>query len=104
MIAVQQGFSARDAASSTEQKGSAMKFGEILFEVKEACEGGYNARARGYSIFTQGESWDDLKAMVRDAVLCHFDQGEAPGTIRLRLVGGEDSVTDPIYLIIKTNG
>ena len=28
---------------------------EIIFEVTEAPEGGYNARALGYSIFTQGE-------------------------------------------------
>lgn len=60
-----------------------MRFGEILFEVKEACEGGYDARARGYSIFTQGEDWDDLQAMARDAVLCHFEEEEAPRFIQL---------------------
>ena len=46
---------------------------EIIFEVKEAVEGGYDARALGYSIYTQGENWDDLKEMARDAVLCHFE-------------------------------
>lgn len=45
---------------------------EIIFEATEAAEGGLDARALGYSIFTQGEDWTDLKAMVRDAVLCHF--------------------------------
>ena len=50
---------------------------EIIFEVTEASEGGFDARALGYDIFTQGEDWDDLKAMVKDAVLCHFgDDGE----------------------------
>ena len=29
---------------------------EIIFEVTEAVEGGYDARALGYSIYTQGES------------------------------------------------
>ena len=37
-------------------------------------EGGYDARALGYSIYTQGQNWDDLKEMARDAVLCHFDE------------------------------
>ena len=49
---------------------------EIIFEVTEAAEGGFDARALGFSIFTQGEDWADLKAMVRDAALCHFDDGD----------------------------
>ena len=51
---------------------------EIIFEVKEAPEGGYDARALGHSVFTQGDDWDDLREMVRDAVLCHFVEGEVP--------------------------
>ena len=62
---------------------------EIVFEVTEAVEGGYDARALGYSIFTQGQDWADLKAMVKDAVLCHFDDEDAPTEIRLRLVRDE---------------
>ena len=63
-----------------------MKPGEIIFEVTEAIEGGYNARALDYGIFTQGQDWADLKAMVKDAVLCHFDEDDIPKVIRLRLV------------------
>ena len=66
-----------------------MKLGEIIFEVTEAIEGGYNARALGYGIFTQGEDWADLKAMVKDAVLCHFDKDDTPKVIRLHLVKDE---------------
>jgi len=62
---------------------------EIIFEVTEADEGGYDARALGHSIFTQGDDWDDLKTMARDAVLCHFDEGDAPRVIRLHLVRDE---------------
>ena len=62
---------------------------EIIFEVTEAVEGGYDARALGYSIFTQGEDWDDLKAMVRDAVLCYFDGENMPRVIRLHLIREE---------------
>ena len=62
---------------------------EIIFKVTEAAEGGYDARALGHSIFTQGEDWNDLKAMARDAVLCHFEEDNVPRVIRLRLVWEE---------------
>ena len=62
---------------------------EIVFQVRESPEGGYEARAVGYSIFTQGDDWDDLIYMMRDAVLCHFDDGEAPQSIRVHLVQSE---------------
>ena len=60
-----------------------MSESEIVFQVRESSEGGYEARAVGYSIFTQGDDWEDLKLMLRDAVLCHFDDGEAPEAIRI---------------------
>ena len=63
---------------------------EIIFEVTEAPEGGYDARALGDSVFTRGEDWDDLKEMVRKAVLCHFDDREPPEVIRLHFVREED--------------
>lgn len=66
-----------------------MKPAEIIFEVTEACEGGYNARALGHGVFTEGEDWNDLKEMVRDAVLCHFDGDTAPRVIILHLVREE---------------
>ena len=62
---------------------------EITFEVREADEGGYYAAAVGYDIITQGDSWDDLKLMAQDAVLCHFDDDSAPSAIRLHLVKDE---------------
>ena len=55
----------------------------------EAVEGGYDARALGYGIFTQGDDWADLKAMVKDAVECHFDDGNAPKIMRLHFVRDE---------------
>ena len=62
---------------------------EIVFEVTETPEGGYDARALGHAIFTQGDDWEDLKEMARDAVLCHFEDGDAPRVIRLHLVKDE---------------
>ena len=66
-----------------------MRTSEIIFEVTESSEGGYDARALGHSIFTLGDDWADLKAMARDAVLCHFAEEDAPRVIRLHLVREE---------------
>lgn len=63
-----------------------MSLSEIIFEVTEADEGGYNARALGHSIFTQGDDWADLKEMVKDATRCHFEDECMPRMIRLHLV------------------
>jgi hypothetical protein len=59
---------------------------EIIFLVEESPEGGYEARALGYSIFTEADSFEDLKLMARDAVNCHFEEAERPRVIRLHLV------------------
>jgi hypothetical protein len=62
---------------------------EIIFSVEESPEGGYEARALGHAIFTQAETLADLRAMVLDAVRCHFDDAERPKLIRLHLVKDE---------------
>jgi hypothetical protein len=59
---------------------------EIIFLVEEAPEGGYTAKALGYSIFTQADSAETLHAAVRDAVQCHFEPAQAPRLIRLHFV------------------
>jgi len=62
---------------------------EIIFSVQESPEGGYEARALGYSIFTEADSLEELKHNVREAVRCHFEEGQAPPVIRLHLVKDE---------------
>ncbi len=62
---------------------------EIIFLIEESLEGGYEARALGHSIYTDADSMDELKTMIRDAVLCHFDDAEMPKTIRLHTVMDE---------------
>ena len=52
-----------------------MKNTEIIFEVHEADEGGYWARSLGHDIFTEADTWDELKENIRDAIACHFDEG-----------------------------
>lgn len=65
------------------------KVGQIVFEVKESPEGGYEAAALGFDIFTQGENWEELKSMVRDAVRAYFFDEEPPAVIRLMLLKEE---------------
>ena len=50
----------------------AMPQSGIIFSVQESAEGGYQARALGHSIFTEADSFEELKAMIRDAVSWHF--------------------------------
>ena len=62
---------------------------EIVFEAQGAPEGGYTARAVGYSIFTEADTFEELREMARDAVRTHFDEDatERSRAIRLHVVG-----------------
>ena len=51
---------------------------ELIFVVEEAAEGGFTARALGASIFTEADTLAQLRSQVRDAVTCHFEDGQAP--------------------------
>ena len=62
---------------------------EIIFVVEESAEGGYEAKALGYSIYTQAEDLEELKIAVKDAVRCHFEKERMPRIIRLHLVKDE---------------
>ena len=62
---------------------------ELIFLVEHAPEGGYTARALGASIFTEAEDLQELRGQVRDAVRCHFEEGQGPRVIRLHFVHEE---------------
>ena len=66
---------------------------EVLFEIREdEIDGGFVATCLGHSIVTQAESVEELRAMIKDAVHCHFGDGaagEAPRIIRLHFVRDE---------------
>ena len=62
---------------------------EIIFSIQESPEGGYEARALGHPIFTQADSLEELKSMLRDAVACHFSEESKPQVIRLHMVKDE---------------
>jgi hypothetical protein len=56
---------------------------EIIFQVEDAPEGGCTARAIGAAIFAEADTPVELPEVVRDAVGCHFDPGQAPTLVRL---------------------
>ncbi|MGD0498686.1 MAG: 2-oxoisovalerate dehydrogenase [Bryobacteraceae bacterium] len=63
---------------------------ELIFEVRDAEEGGYYARALGHAIFTEAETWDELRANVLEATSLHFDDGAArPRLVQLHYVKDE---------------
>jgi hypothetical protein len=64
---------------------------EIIFDVREdEVDGGYTATALGYGIHTQAETLEELRAMVKEAVSCYFDETmELPKVIRLHFVREE---------------
>jgi hypothetical protein len=43
---------------------------EIIFIAKESPEGGYEAIALDHSIFTEADTYEQLREMVRDAAPC----------------------------------
>ncbi len=64
---------------------------EITFEVSEdELDGGYSASALGFGIHTQGETLDELRRNIREALDCYFDDSmERPRLIRLHYVRDE---------------
>jgi predicted RNase H-like HicB family nuclease len=66
-----------------------MKVKEIIFIVEESPDGGYTARALGESIFTEGDTIEDIKEAIKDAVRCHFEEEDLPKIIRIHFVKDE---------------
>ena len=62
---------------------------ELIFLIEEAAEGGYTARALGESIFTQADTWEELREAVQDATRCHFEDEHRPALLRLHFVREE---------------
>ncbi len=63
---------------------------ELIFEVRDAKEGGYYARALGHAIFTEAENWEQLRANVLEATSLHFEEAaESPRLVQLHYVKDE---------------
>ena len=62
---------------------------ELVFEVTEEAEGGYSAECLTEPIVTQGDTWAELRANVKDAVEGYYFDAPKPNAIRLHLVRNE---------------
>ena len=62
---------------------------ELVFEVSQEADGGFVAEALGESIVTQADTWDELRANVREAVDAFYFDRPAPTRLRLHLVRDE---------------
>lgn len=63
---------------------------ELIFEIRDAEEGGYWARALGHDIFTEADTWEDLRANLLEAVALHFEESEErPRLVQMHYVKDE---------------
>jgi hypothetical protein len=62
---------------------------EIVFEVTEEADGGLCAECLTESIFTQADTWNELRANVKEAVEAFYFDGPKPARVRLHLVRDE---------------
>ena len=62
---------------------------DLVFEVTQEADGGFVAECLTESIVTQGDSWEELRGNVQDAVNGHFFDSSKPRSVRLHLVRDE---------------
>ncbi len=56
---------------------------ELVFEVFEEAEGGYSAECLTENIFTQGKTWDELRANVKEATEAYSKRKGSYGSLLL---------------------
>lgn len=62
---------------------------ELVFDVTQEADGGYCAECLTENIFTQADSWEELRRNVLEAVAAYFFDGKTPQRVRLHLVRDE---------------
>jgi predicted RNase H-like HicB family nuclease len=62
---------------------------EIVFSITQESDGGFVAECLSHDIFTQGDTWEDLRKNVRESVAAYFFDQAKPTAIRLHLVRDE---------------
>lgn len=61
----------------------------IVFEISQEEDGGFVAECLTEDIFTQGDTWEELKTNINEAVKgFYFDRSGCPN-VKLRLVKNE---------------
>jgi hypothetical protein len=59
---------------------------ELVFEITQESDGGFVAEALGESILTEADTWEALRANVREAVKAFYFDQPAPTRLRLHLL------------------
>ena len=62
---------------------------ELVFEVVQEADGGYCAECLTENIFTEGDTWDELRRNVVEATTAFFFDRPRPAQIRLHMVRDE---------------
>ena len=63
---------------------------ELIFEVRDAEEGGLYARALGHALFTEGDTWEQLRTNILEAVSLHFEDAPTrPQIVQMHYVKDE---------------
>ena len=62
---------------------------ELVFEAFQETDGGYSAECLTENIFTQGDTWDELRTNVVEATAAFFFDQPRPERVRLHLVRDE---------------
>ena len=61
----------------------------LVFEVSQESDSDFCAECLTENIFTQGDTWNELRLNAREAVEAFFFDRPAPRQVRLRLVRDE---------------
>jgi len=62
---------------------------ELIFEITQEADGGFVAECLTESIFTQANTWEELRKQVRDAVEGYFFDQSKPEVIHLHFIRDE---------------
>jgi len=66
---------------------------ELIFEVTQEEDGGFVTGCLTEAIFTQADTWEELRQNAREAVQAFFFDGLQPSATRLLLVHDEILLT-----------
>ena len=62
---------------------------ELVFEVVQEADGGYCAECLTEGIFTEGDTWEQLRKNVLEATTAFYFDRPKPGRVRLHLIRDE---------------
>jgi hypothetical protein len=76
---------------------------ELIFQVRDAEEGGFCARALGHAVFTEADTWEELRTNAVEAASLHFeDCAIRPRIVQLRYAkDGNHTIPPPTLRFLR---